>query len=95
MALGLEVGTVFDSVIEEQEVALKQGETLVFYTDGFTEAMDNNDQEYGEHRLEASIARHRHLPAADMIRTLCDDVRQFTGGHPQHDDMTMVIVKVM
>ena len=95
MALGLEVGTVFDSVIEEQEVALKQGETLVFYTDGFTEAMDNNDQEYGEHRLEASIARHRHLPAADMIRTLCDDVRQFTGGHPQHDDMTMVIVKVV
>ena len=95
MALGLEVGKVFDAVIEEQDVALKQGETLVFYTDGFTEAMDANDQEYGEQRLEASVAKNRHLPAAEMIRRMCDDVRQFTGGHPQHDDMTMVIVKVL
>jgi len=95
MALGLEVGKVFDSVIEEQEVTLKQGETLVFYTDGFTEAMDNNDQEYGEERLASSISRNRQLPAAEMIRKLCDDVRQFTGGRAQHDDMTMVVVKVV
>ncbi|MBP1654725.1 MAG: rsbU, partial [Bacteroidetes bacterium] len=95
MALGLEVGKVFDAVIEEQEVTLKPGETLVFYTDGFTEAMDGDDREYGEERLQTSIARYHHLPAADMIRKLCDDVRQFTGGRPQHDDMTLVIVKVV
>ncbi|MBP1678963.1 MAG: rsbU [Bacteroidetes bacterium] len=95
MALGLEVGKVFDAVLEEQEVTLKPGETLVFYTDGFTEAMDGDDREYGEERLEASIARYHNLPAADMIRKLCDDVRQFTGGRPQHDDMTLVIVKVV
>jgi sigma-B regulation protein RsbU (phosphoserine phosphatase) len=95
MALGLEVGKVFDSVIEEQEVVLKPGETLVFYTDGFTEAMDNDDREFGEERLMASVARHRHLSAAEMVRELCDDVRNFTGGRPQHDDMTMVIVKVV
>jgi len=54
-------------------VALKQGETLVFYTDGFTEAMDNNDQEYGNSGWRLDRAPP-HLPAADMIRTLCDDV---------------------
>jgi sigma-B regulation protein RsbU (phosphoserine phosphatase) len=94
MALGLEVGTMFDSVIEEQDVVLNQGETLIFYTDGFTEAMDPADLEYGEQRLEAAVARYRHLPAAEMIRKICDDVRQFTGGRQQHDDMTMVVVKV-
>jgi serine phosphatase RsbU (regulator of sigma subunit) len=45
--------------------------------------------------LEASIARPGHLPAARMIRRLCDDVREFTGGRPQHDDMTMVSVNVV
>jgi sigma-B regulation protein RsbU (phosphoserine phosphatase) len=94
MALGLEMGKVFESVLEEQEVTLHQGEVLVFYTDGFTEAMNDRQEEYGEGRLVQSIARHRQRSAGDIIKGLCADVVEFTGDAPQHDDMTMVVLKV-
>lgn len=94
MALGLEVGRVFDSVIEEQDVPLHQGDVLVFYTDGFTEAMNSAGDEFGEERLAQSIERHRHLRASSIIAAISADVQTFTAGWQQHDDMTMVVVKV-
>jgi hypothetical protein len=94
MALGLEVGKVFDSVLEEQELELNAGEVLVFYTDGFTEAMNEAGEEFGEERLLESITRHRSKPASDIIAGICKDVDAFAKGFPQHDDMTMVVVKV-
>jgi hypothetical protein len=94
MALGLERGVVFDSVLEEMEIPLQSGEVLVFYTDGFTEAMNDRAEEFGEARLVNAVARHRRQSADEIIRNLCDEVKQFTGATPQHDDMTMVVVKV-
>lgn len=94
MALGLEVGTVFDSVLEEQEMALHTGEVLVFYTDGFTEAMNDRGDEFGEQRLVESIGKHRDKSANEIIAAVCRDVEAFTNGWQQHDDMTMVVVKV-
>ncbi len=94
MALGLEMGKVFDAVLEEQEVQLHAGEVLVFYTDGFTEAMTESGDEFGEQRLTTSLAHHRHKSATEIIKGICIDVEKFTNGHPQHDDMTMVVVKV-
>ncbi len=93
MALGLEKGEVFDAVLEEVEVPLHLGETVVFYTDGFTEAMDEQEEEFGDQRLVDSITRHRQDSAQKMIQAICDDVRVFTGSAPQHDDMTMVVLK--
>ena len=92
MAPGLEDGTVL--VIGKQEVSLTQGEVLVFYTDGFTEAMNDRKEEFGEARFVENIGRHRYEPAARMILAVCKGVRAFTGGQPQHDDMTIVVVRV-
>lgn len=94
MALGLEVGRVFDSVLEEQEMSLQSGEVLVFYTDGFTEARNEGGEEFGEERLVASLARYREKSATEIINGICRDVESFTRGFQQHDDMTMVVVKV-
>jgi sigma-B regulation protein RsbU (phosphoserine phosphatase) len=94
MALGLENGRIFDSVLEEQELDLQSGEVLVFYTDGFTEAMAPSGDEFGEQRLVDSIARHRSKPAHNMILGICGDVQRHIAERPQHDDMTMVVVKV-
>lgn len=94
MALGLEVGKVFDSVLEEQEMSLNSGDVLVFYTDGFTEAMNSAGHEFGEDRLAESIKRHRHLSASAIIGAISSDVQAFTAGWQQHDDMTIVVVKV-
>jgi phosphoserine phosphatase RsbU/P len=94
MALGLEMGKVFDSVLEEQELPLQSGETLVFYTDGFTEARNKRGDEFGEDRLVKAVARRRERSAADVIRAIVEEVEAFAEGQPQHDDMTMVVVKV-
>jgi phosphoserine phosphatase RsbU/P len=93
MALGLEMGKVFDSVMEEQELDVLSGDVFVFYTDGFTEARTAQGEEFGEERLVGSISHHRTKSATGIIRAICDDVQSFTAGHPQHDDMTMVVVK--
>jgi phosphoserine phosphatase RsbU/P len=94
MALGLERGDVFDSVLEEQELELRSGEVLVFYTDGFTEAMKANGDEFGEHRLVSAVARNRGKSSNEIIQGVCKEVDVFTEGTQQHDDMTMVVVKV-
>ncbi|MBI4536173.1 MAG: SpoIIE family protein phosphatase [Ignavibacteriae bacterium] len=94
MALGLEMGKIFDSVLEEQELNLQRGEVLVFYTDGFTEAMNPSREEFGEQRLVDAIARHRNKSARDIIQNICSEVQDYIAERPQHDDMTMVVVKV-
>ncbi len=94
MALGLEMGSVFESVLEEEELRLQPGQVLVFYTDGFTEARNSNGEEFGEARLVDSIARHWGKSAQDIIESVCRDVQSFLGAAPAHDDMTMVVLKV-
>ena len=72
------------------------GDLLLLYTDGVTEAMNGNSQEYGEERLverAVSIARSA-APASEAADALLKDVRLFTGRAPQHDDITIVAVRV-
>jgi hypothetical protein len=95
MALGLEMGRVFESVLEEEEIRLESGQVMVFYTDGFTEAMNDREEEYGEERLLESVTRHSSEGASRIIEAVCADVTSFTGETPQHDDMTMVVVKIV
>jgi len=70
------------------------GDSLIFYTDGFSEAMDPKSNEFGEDRLVKLIESTRELPAKEMLTKIESEVRRFAGGAPQHDDMTMVVVKV-
>lgn len=93
IALGLESGPVFDAVLEEIDMALAPGQAVVLYTDGFTEAMNEKNQEFGDDRLMASIRAHGNCSSEECIRRICDDVRAFAGDLPQHDDMTMVVIK--
>jgi sigma-B regulation protein RsbU (phosphoserine phosphatase) len=95
MALGLEHGPVFDAVLEEQTLPLRSGEVLVFYTDGFTEAMNAGQDEFGEERLEAAVSRHRDKSSSAIIEAVCEEVKTFAGDALQHDDMTMIVLKVL
>ena len=94
LALGLDDGDKFDATLEEMEITLKPGDALVFYTDGFTEAMDSEANEFGEERLVELIEATRQLPVKQMIEKIDAGVRKFVGVAPQHDDMTMVVIKV-
>jgi hypothetical protein len=95
IALGLEAGTVFDKTLREHTLQLTPGDVIVYYTDGITEAMNERYMEYGEDKFIATISRNRHLESGKMIAAILEDVHRFTAGTPQHDDMTIVALKVL
>jgi serine phosphatase RsbU (regulator of sigma subunit) len=94
IALGLTNGPLFAQVIDELELSIQPGDCFVFYTDGFTEAMDRRNEEFGEERLHALVAEHAGASSRQLLRAVERRVRAFVGGMPQHDDMTMVVVRV-
>ena len=94
-ALGLDEGELFSSIIEENTVSLSSGDVLVFYTDGITEAMNVRDEEYGEERLMKCISDNSHLPSKQMVDQITADVNHFAGTQPQHDDITLVVMRVL
>lgn len=93
IALGLEYGSIFEQALSEEEINFNVGDEIVLYTDGFTEAMNNKNEEYGEIRFTGIINENLEKPARELISIILEDVHKFTGNHPQHDDMTIVILK--
>jgi phosphoserine phosphatase RsbU/P len=73
---------------------LRNGDVLVAYSDGISEALNPEDQEFGEDRLEKTIASAACLPPADVIAKILDRVCEWCRDAPQHDDMTLVVLKV-
>ena len=73
-----------------QETAmLDQGDTVILYTDGIIEAMNDKEALYGYERLEALV--RKNASDADVLKSaIIEDVNRFTGLSPQHDDMTLV-----
>jgi hypothetical protein len=94
IALGLEEGTVFNQMLHEQTINLASGDTLVFYTDGFTEAMNSVQEEYGEERFVKLISANRSMSAQELIDIMVKSVKEFSEDAPQHDDMTVVVIKI-
>jgi len=93
MALGLEEGAIFISTLNEEEIGFNQGDVFVLYTDGFSEAMNERHEEYSEERLIKLIEQNRQLSAHDLISLITKEVRKFVDNYPQHDDMTILVVK--
>ncbi|NUQ80941.1 MAG: PP2C family protein-serine/threonine phosphatase [Bacteroidetes bacterium] len=94
LALGMERGDRFEKVIKDQTVSLSPGDIIVFYTDGYTEAMNESREEFGEERLLAAIRHQSGKPAQAIITAINDEVRKFCGQAPQHDDMTIVVIRI-
>jgi len=95
MALGLDAGDRFNTVLTEEKIVLNQGDTLVFYTDGFSEARNENWEELGEARLATVLRQNTHFSAKQMLNNVITEIRRFTHNQAQQDDMTMVVVKIL
>lgn len=96
MALGLAESQVFEKTLEETTASLQSGDTLVFYTDGFSEAKNEDGEEYCEERLLNALRSFASKPTSrEVVQAICKDIQRFTGFAPQHDDMTMVVVKIL
>ncbi len=84
---------LFRKTISVEKLTLRQDDMLVIYTDGITEAMNNERDQFGEGRLLAAIKRYGHMSAQEFADALNQEIHEFTGGAPQNDDITLVAIK--
>ena len=89
------VGLFRPARYEKATVQLQRGDILVAFTDGISEAMNAADEEWGDDNLAAAIQKWGHLSAAEMIPKLMEAADAFVNGAPQHDDMTIVVAKIL
>ncbi|HEU4335102.1 MAG TPA: SpoIIE family protein phosphatase [Candidatus Eisenbacteria bacterium] len=84
---------LFRKTISVEKLRLRRDDMLVIYTDGITEAMNLERDQFGEGRLLAAIKRYGHLTPQEFSDRLNTEIQEFTGGAPQNDDITLVAVK--
>jgi phosphoserine phosphatase RsbU/P len=90
MALGLFDGSRYEQAV----VQLVPGDLLFCYTDGVTEALNVEGEEFGEARLQALLCAAARLPAEEVRGAVVERVLAWCRGAPQHDDLTFVVLKV-
>ncbi|HEV2499724.1 MAG TPA: PP2C family protein-serine/threonine phosphatase [Terriglobia bacterium] len=91
---GLILGTFEERGYEEGEIELRPGDRLVMFTDGVSEAVDGEGEEFGEDRIAEASRCGRHLPAEALRRSLLERVTDFCGGEFE-DDATMLVLAVL
>jgi serine phosphatase RsbU (regulator of sigma subunit) len=84
----------FEHHLEEVRLDLSVGDVIVLYTDGITEAMNANSDLFGEARLSRIVEEHGHLASGELRERILREIEAFVGAADQHDDMTMILLKV-
>lgn len=90
MPLSLASGIEFTDLVPK----ISPGDVLVFYSDGISEARNGALQDYETDRLAEAVSKNRQKTASEIQACILDDVRRFVGRAPQHDDMTLIVVKI-
>jgi sigma-B regulation protein RsbU (phosphoserine phosphatase) len=93
MVLGIDSGSVFDRLTNEVAVPLERDDCLVLYTDGVTEAIDGEGNEFGLERMIESVRASATNGASAIVTRLIEDVRSFVGARPQNDDVTLIAIR--
>jgi sigma-B regulation protein RsbU (phosphoserine phosphatase) len=91
---GVVLGLFPEASYQEGCMQLQPGDLVVAFTDGISEAMDAKDEEWDEDRLIQAVCECRGLSSREAIRHMLERVDAFTAGAAQHDDMTLVVLKV-
>ncbi|MGD8746923.1 MAG: PP2C family protein-serine/threonine phosphatase [Balneolaceae bacterium] len=94
LGIGLTKNDAFDKNIEEVRLSLSKNDILVLYTDGIVEALNENHKFYGTHRLNNLLKKNKDHTAENVLNELSEDVQNYIGEAKQHDDMTMIIMKL-
>ncbi|NUN50207.1 MAG: SpoIIE family protein phosphatase [Candidatus Brocadiae bacterium] len=95
IALGFDKGPIFERTIKEQQVQLQPGDRVVLYTDGVVEAMDSKNVEFGDDRFYNMIQTLAEKDSNVFIKTVMDTLDEHKGDAPQHDDITLVTVRLV
>jgi len=88
------IGTFLNEPYEQEIIQLQRDDILVIYTDGVTEALNPAGVEFGEERLRSILVESLRLSARESARKVIAKVLEWQGQAPQHDDITLIVVKV-
>jgi sigma-B regulation protein RsbU (phosphoserine phosphatase) len=88
------VGLFPNAPYQQGSVLMEPGDIFIGFTDGISEAMNILDEEWGEERLIPAAVAHSKESAANLIPALMSEADRFVAGAAQHDDMTLVVMKV-
>jgi len=96
LVVGLQIddGTMFDGLLQEQTISLAPGDLVVWFTDGISETMNEAFDCFGEERLAQVVEQYAHLPFDQLRSYILAELRAFASGADQHDDMTMILMKM-
>jgi sigma-B regulation protein RsbU (phosphoserine phosphatase) len=84
----------FDGVIyKEDSLQLEHGDTLVMFTDGVTEAMNQTNEEFGNERLDNILSGLTDKSCQQIVETVKAGITDFVEGAEQSDDITMLVLK--
>jgi phosphoserine phosphatase RsbU/P len=92
---GTFIGMFPEVRFEQKTVSVSQGDKLVLYTDGLIECVDEKGEPFGKVRLEKCILDSRDSDADETTVRLLKEVRSFTAGRPQSDDITLAVLTVL
>ncbi|MBI4616107.1 MAG: SpoIIE family protein phosphatase [Planctomycetes bacterium] len=93
---GIPLGMLQDQDFPVAEVGeLQSGDLFAFSTDGVREARNRALEQFGPERLQAALVRHRDEPAVEIVRAIHKDVLDYCGELPPHDDVSLVVVRVL
>jgi sigma-B regulation protein RsbU (phosphoserine phosphatase) len=90
---GLILGIFEDAAYETGEAVLAPGDRLVLFTDGVTEAMDEQDELWGEERLVELVRAAADLDSAALLGRIVEAVRRFEGARGASDDVTLIVAR--
>jgi sigma-B regulation protein RsbU (phosphoserine phosphatase) len=92
-AQGIVLGIIPQPQFEERSLTLGQGDVILLYTDGVTEAMNPARELFGDERLADILRANHHRGPQEIINAVLTAVTGFAGGQSQADDITMVVIK--
>jgi sigma-B regulation protein RsbU (phosphoserine phosphatase) len=93
MAVGIDGGTVFNRVSNDHTLELAPDDCLILYTDGLTEALDASGEEFGVENVTRAIVESASGGASAILERLTGDLKKFVGEAPQHDDITLIVIR--
>jgi len=93
MVVGIDSGNVFDRLTSDVAVELEPGDFIFLYTDGITEALDSEGNEFGLERMIAAVRSSAKEKAQAIVNRMIDELRNFVGSTPQNDDITLIVIR--
>jgi sigma-B regulation protein RsbU (phosphoserine phosphatase) len=92
---GVALGVLPTIQIDRQETKLRPRDTIIFYTDGVTEAINEAYDEFGVERLNLVAAANHPRTATAILHAITTAVNDHAGDTPQFDDITLVVLKYL